>query len=400
MTVRADAHRRECRERRVIYIKVLAVLFSYIWLTWLIHYVWMRKHVPDPELSLALSFTLQQIIAIFTLLCISFVATFIRYHRARQAARFHPLIREKLTLHLTGSDQREILRRIGKRHLREIEDCLVAILGAINGSGAERLSEIAHEFGLVRKWRKQCRSRRVRRRRAAVSRLCLVGRSVHADLVEALRDPDPMVKVEAARALARSGEPPMLAEVFRMALEQNLLVRAILTEALRPHAWALCHATVPRALFSTGASRVAAALEMLRAWGCSAKLPELHAMLSHSNPKVRAAALRFVPQAGLTPESERQIWRALEDGNDEVRTAAAEVCGKLRIASTLLLLKRAMRDANPGAVLASAYALAEMGPKGSILLEAEVVSGDSFGAAAALEALEHSKLNRAVTVGM
>lgn len=400
MTGRADAHCPESRLRRVIYLKMLAVLASYICLTWLIHYLWMRKHVPDAELSLALSFTLQQIIAILTLLGISFAAKFLRYHRAQQAARFHPLIREQLTLHLTGSDHREVLRHMRKRRLREIEDCLVEILASINGSGTERLSEIAHEFGLVRRWRKQYRSRIVRRRRAAVSRLCLIGRSVHADLVDALRDPDPMVKVEAARALARSGEPPMLAEVFRMALEQNLLVRAILTEALRPHACVLCRATVPRALSSTDASRVVAALEMLRAWGRSAHIPKPHALLSHPNPKVRAAALRFLPQAGLTHESESHIWRALGDRDAEVRTAAAEVCGKLRIVSTLLLLKRTMRDAEHGAVLASAYALAEMGPKGSSLLEAEVVAGDSFRAAAALEALEHSKLNRAAIVGM
>jgi len=400
MSDRADAQRCERHDRRVICLKVLAVLVTYICLTWLIHYVWMRKHVPDPELSLALSFTLQQIIAILALLCLSFAAKFIRNHRAWQAARLHPLIREKLALHLTGSDQWEALGSIRKWHLREIEDCLVEILGSISGAGAERLSEIAYEFGLVRKWRKQCRSRTVRRRREAVSRLCLIGRRVHADLLTALQDPDPMVKVEAARALAHSGAAPMLAEVFRMALAQNRLVRAILAEALRPHAGALCQSSVRRELHSTDASRVVAALEMLGAWAGALALPELYALLSHINPKVRAAALRLLSQAGLTPESERHLGRALGDDDAEVRTAAAEACGKLVAGSTVVLLQHAMGDAKPELVLAAAHAMAKMGRKGALLLEATVLSEDSFRASAALEALEHAKLNRRVTVGM
>ena len=63
-----DAYRDERNARRAIYLKTLAVLVSYIWLTWLIHHFVMSKHVPDPELSLALAFTLQQVIANFILL--------------------------------------------------------------------------------------------------------------------------------------------------------------------------------------------------------------------------------------------------------------------------------------------------------------------------------------------
>jgi HEAT repeat protein len=400
MSAGPDPHTLERRARLVIYLKTLSVLLSYIALTWLIHRTYMHKHVPDPELSLALSFTVQQILAILTLLVISFAAKFARYYRAQQAAVFHPNILEKLILHLNGSDQWHILRHIRKNNLRELEDCLVEILGTINGAGTERLSEVAQEFGLLRKWQKQRRSRNPKRRRTAVSRLCLLGLVARRDLVEALRDADTLVKVEAARALSRSGDERMLAAVFHLALEQNRLVRAILTEALRPNARELYRRVVPAALRLPDAKRVVATLEILRAWGKSAVIPELPAMLMHNDATVRAAALGLVPLSGVTPDCEVLIWQALGDLDAEVRAAAAEVCGKLKLSSSLLLLKHVLDDDAPGPVLASAYALAELGARGCQALENAVLSGNPLRAGAALEALEHMKLNRAATVGM
>jgi uncharacterized membrane protein (DUF485 family) len=400
MSACPDPHTLERRARRVIYLKTLAVLVSYIALTWLIHRTYMHKHVPDRELSLALSFTLQQILAILALLGISFAAKFARYYRAQQAAVFHPNILEKLILHLNGSDQWPLLRHIRKNNLRELEDCLVEILGTINGAGTERLAEVVQEFGLLRKWQNERRSRNAKRRRKAVSRLCLLGPVAQRDLVEALRDRDTLVKVEAARALARWGNEKMLAAVFHLALEQNRLVRAILTEALRPNARELYRRVVPAALRLPDARRVVATLEMLRAWGKSAVIPELPAMLMHHDATVRTAALRLVPQAGMTPECEALIWQSLGDPDAEARVAAAEVCGKLKLSSSLLLLKHALEDDAPEPVLASAYALAELGTRGSQALEDAVLSSNPRRAGAALEALEHFKLNRAATVGM
>lgn len=400
MTARSDPHKHERRARLVIYLKTLSVLLSYITLTWFIHHVYMRKHVPDVELSLALAFTLQQILAIFTLLGISFVTKFARYYRAQQAAVFHPHIREKLILHLNGADQWAILQQIRKKNPRELEDCLVEILGSISGGGTERLSEVAQEFGLLGKWQKQLHSRNAKQRRKAVSRFCLIGPVARPDLLEALKDPDGLVKVEAARALTRSGDEQMLAAVFHMALEENRLMRAILTEALRPRARELYRSAVPAALRLPDAKPVLAALEIVRAWGKSAVIPELPAMLAHDDASVRTAALHLVPQAGMTPESEEQIWLALEDPDAEVRAAAAEVCGKLKLSSSLLLLEHALEDNVPGPVLASAHALAELGTRGCQALENAVLSDNPLRAAAALEALEHVKLNRAASVGM
>ncbi|MBZ5594659.1 MAG: HEAT repeat domain-containing protein [Acidobacteriia bacterium] len=400
MSARSDPHVPERRARLFIYLKTLCVLLSYIALTWVIHRAYMRKHVPDAELSLALSFTVQQVTAIFTLLAISFATKFVRYYRAQRAARFQPFIRERLILHLNGLDQWTEMRRMRARTPRELEDCLVQILASIHGAGRERLTEVARAFGLLRKWQKQSHTRNAKRRRKAISRLCLLGPLAQPDLLEALHDPDDLVRVEAARALAGSGDAQMLAAVFYMALDQNRLVRAILTEALRPQASELYGVAAPEALRSPDPKRVVAALEILRAWRKSAAIPQLPALLAHGDAAVRAAALHLVPQAGLTPEYEGPIWRAIEDPDAEVRAAAAEVCGKLKLASSLRLLQRALEDTAPRTVLVSAYALAELGVNGCKVLESEVLSGDPLRAAAALEALEHAKLNRAATVGM
>jgi HEAT repeat protein len=400
MTARQDLGHGERRARAIIYLKTLSTLVAYILLTWLIHRVYMHRHVPDPELSLALSFVLQQVTAILALLGVSFVAKFYRYYRARQVLRFQPLITETLTLHLMGVDQWTTLRRIRARHVRELDECVAQVLTSISGPERERLVEVARELGLMRRWRQLYRSRSAERRRAAVARLGLLGRTAQGDLLRALRDPDALVKVEAARALAQSGETEMLAAVLDRALDQNVLVRAILTEALRPHAAEICRNAIPPALRSTDAKRVVAALEMLRAWGRSGTIPELPHMLSHISPAVREAALRLVPQTGLTPQCEQQVLQALEGDGAGLRTAAAEVCGRLKLSSSLLLLKRAMRGTAASTTLASAHAMAAMGPKGCTLLETEVVTGGAFPAAAALEALEHAKLNRQETVGM
>ena len=400
MTARQDVVQGERRARAIIYLKTLSTLVAYILLTWWIHRVYMHRHVPDPELSLALSFVLQQVTAILVLLGGSFVAKFSRYYRARQVLLFQPLITEKLTSHLMGANQWTILRRICDRHIRELDECVAQILTSISTPARERLVEVARDLGLMRRWQQLYRSRNAERRRAAVARLGLLGRIAQGDLLRALQDPDALVKVEAARALAHSGETEMLAAVFNRALDQNVLVRAILTEALRPHAAEICQSAIPRALRSADGNRVVAALEMLRAWGRSGTVPELYHLLSHIHPAVREAALRLVPQAGLTPQCEQQVLQALEEQEAGVRTAAAEVCGQLKIASALLLLKRAMRGTAAAATLASAHAMAVMGPKGCALLETEVVTGGAFPAAAALEALEHAKLNRQLTAGM
>ena len=151
MSAPPSPHVRERRARLLICLKTLRVLLSYIAVTWLIHGVYMHKHVPDAELSLALSFTVQQITAIFTLLGVSFAAKVVRHYRAQRAGRFQPFVREKLIQHLNGLDQWAELRRIRARHPREVEESLVEILVSIQGAGRERLTEVAREFGLLRK---------------------------------------------------------------------------------------------------------------------------------------------------------------------------------------------------------------------------------------------------------
>jgi HEAT repeat protein len=400
VSAQSDPHAKERRARQLIYLKTLVVLLSYIALTWIIHRVYMGKHVPDVELSLALSFTLQQIMAIFTLLGISFAAKMVRYYRAQRAALFQPSIREKLVLHLNGSNQWVELRQIHATYPRELEDCLAEILATIHGAGTERLCEVAQEFGLLGRWQIQSRGRNARRRRKAISRLCLLGAASHQDLLEALHDPDDLVRLEAARALTRSSDAGMLAAVFDMALDQNRMVRAILAEALRAEAHELYRVAVPATLGSPDTKRVLAALEILRGWRKSAVIPQLPALLAHPDAAVRSAALHLVPQSGLTPQCERLIWAALGDADPGVCAAAAEVCGKLKLSWSLVMLRRALQNASTDTVLAAAHALAEIGSDGSQVLEAEVSSGVPVCAAAALEALEHAKLNRAATVGM
>jgi HEAT repeat protein len=387
--------REERLARVAIYLKTLAVAIAYVLVTVLTDVLYVKPHIPDSGLAFGFAFCIAQNVFIALLLGVSFSMKFVRRRRALRWQQTQPLILDKISAHLAGMDRLAELRLLQKRRPREIERCVFEVLCAVQGEARLRLSGLAGDLGLTRLWEKQFHSRSKKKRRDAISRLGLLEAGAGAaTLLAALSDAEDVVKLEASRSLLRTGGPREIVEVFRAAVRESLLVRAILTEGLRPHAMVLCEKAVPVALASTDVKAVVATIEIVSAWGKCLPLPDLEPLIRHEDAAVRAAALALVPQVGSPKDLEPELVVSLLEENETVRAAAARAAGKLRSASTVPALAVCLAKSGAEATLAAAYALAQSGPEGCRVLEQEVLRTSAFSASAALEALEQVKAGR------
>src|SRR5262249_1982884 len=142
-------------------------------------------------------------------------------------------------------------------------------------------------------------------------------------LVQALQDTDREIRLEAARSLVHLADTDELAQVFRLAVSESPLVRAILAEDLRPHAARLCESVVPNVFRSPHPRQVEAALEMIAVWELALPLPDLIPLIRHFDPDVRRAALKAAPLAPRLSALNTEVIRALADPFEEVAAAAA-----------------------------------------------------------------------------
>jgi HEAT repeat protein len=381
--------------RSMIYLQAVAVGASYVGAVLLVDLLYVHRHITDGGLSFGYAFVLVEGGVIASLLALSLVIKFVRHGRDRRWERLRPLIVETVSTHLAGEDRASELKAIGKRNPREMEEAIAELLLRVHGGARARLSELAGTLGLVALWKRRYGSYAASKRREAISRLgILEGDAARDTLVLALSDANDEVKLEASRALIRTSGKAELRAVFHTALRDSLLVRAVLTESLRPHAVLLCGEAVPEALDGDDARTVRTALEIVRAWGKALPLGHLTRLIEHADAGVRTAALAIVPQMVNPRECEPQVLRCLGDEAEPARAAAAEVAGKLRIDAAIPGLRRCLDEASAEATVAAAYALARIGEEGCRILERQVLSARNASGCAALEALEQAKSER------
>ncbi len=379
--------------RAAIYLQAVATAAGYAGAVALVDVLYVRHHIADGGLAFGYAFCVTEGGVIGGLLLLSMALKAVRYRQERNWERLHPPMAMQMAAYLGGGDA-ENLRVLARRHPREVERCLYEMLLFVRGTARERVSELARELGIDRLWKRRYRSWRDETRREAIARLGhLEGGGANAVLLAALRDPNDEVKLEASRALLRGGRREEIAAVFRAALEESLLVRAVLTEALRPHAVLLCATAVPEALAGEAAA-VRTVLEIIHAWGKSVAVAKLETLLGHADAGVRVAALAVVPQLLEPGACAKQVVAALGDNDAAVRAAAATVAGKLRLHPALGALEECLRGDAPEAAVAAAYAIAALGEEGCRVLEREVLQSRAHSAGAALEALERVRSQR------
>lgn len=382
--------------RSIIFASALAVMAGYIVAIWCVGRFFLIRWMPDIELRFALAFLLVQFALILTLFDASFVTKAMRAARETRSMRLRPAMVETLSAHMAAhmasADRMEEIRRMHRRRPRVFERCLVDLLFQVKGAGRKRLSDLAIDLEITKRWMKQRHSRDWFRRREAIRRLAMIP-SPDRDraLIEALSDREPSIQLEGARSLIGSGDIGKVAEVFHLAVNGSLLVRAVLAGALRPYAKMLCEEALPAVVQENDPQKIRAALEMAGAWGQSVTIPGIAALVVHADAGVRAAAVQLLAQVENRSRAEYLVIEALQDSDGDVRKAAAVAASHIRAVSAIPALRGCLRQQTPECVLAAAAALACAGPDGVTVLEEEVEANGSFGGAAALEVLERAK---------
>jgi hypothetical protein len=374
----------------------------------------LNPAVHDSTLRIAVAFSIVQIsstagMALFLLAQRSYA----QFHKS-VCDQLRPAIQEHVTA-LAFSGQTwpgPVPRRGPARHV--LEECLATSLLGLRDSGRIRLADFVWQQGFAKQWQKVFSSRSVNERKQAIAMLSLVSKAgsdaVTRRLLQdawrnALQDKEPAIRTEAARALLAAGETDT---VFRSVLGESLLVRVLLTADLKRHARSLLATTIPAMLAEPGHTGVLNCLQMLAAWKLAIpglditpllhhnqdrrSLPLIIALLPYASSGETSSGENMpgenMPGANMAGERiEDWLVAALEMPDIDVRCAAARTAGQLKLNRLTPALLRLLSQ-NARLAIASATALAQMGPEGERGLQAVVAGPDRKAAAAALEALE------------
>ena len=251
-----------------IYFQAFGTATTYLSAVILTKVLYVAHHVEDSGMAFGYAFCLVQGLLIVLLFVLSLAIKLVRRCADARWERLRPLLLETASAHLTGNNRLSELRALQRRHPREVDQCVAELLVAVGGTGRAGLARLAIDLGLDQRWQRQSGSFSSKRRKAAISRLArLETDATRPTLLKALEDPDDEIRLEASGALIRSSNAQEIAAVFHTAVRDSLLMRAVLTEALRPHMLALCELGVPEALASREPKHVRTALEIVRAWG-------------------------------------------------------------------------------------------------------------------------------------
>ena len=193
----------------------------------------------------------------------------------------------------------------------------------------DRVCGLALDLSLVHNWREMIRARDPVKRRGAYSALALLCasepvRRVAVEYIEkALDDPEHDVRLYAAQSIGQFGDLEQVERVFHIALEENLLGRALLAGPMRSHALDLCKKAIPDTLAGGNREHILSTLELAVAWERAIPLTGLHKLIDAGERDIRIQALRTAPLAIPEREDENAILRALTESDTEVAMAAA-----------------------------------------------------------------------------
>ena len=324
--------------RALVWLGTVATLQIYIGAIWLV-YVWLvAPRIQERAMAVALAFAIAQSGVIAVMLIALYVRRLSTLLRARRSERLHAEIEEALALQLVGIDQLTQLRKLVARSPGDVANAIEQSLATVRGASRERLVAAARDLGLP-----------------------------------------------------AGDDATRMETLFSQAMRGNLLQRAVLTEALEDYAATLAPAQISKALASDDKAAVVAALDMIRAWKRVLPIGKLGALLGHEDESIRARALRALPY--VAERDEAAVLAGLRDVHPDVRTAAAESAGRMRVEAAAGLLERLLSDPVPDVAVAAAFALAVL-PDGVARLQRYVASPNRAAAAVAFEALEKVTIGR------
>jgi HEAT repeat protein len=257
---------------------------------------------------------------------------------------------------------------------RDAVEALLEIRETMRGAEGHRVAEIVERYGLRERFARRARAPKVATRLEAIEALAQARiPGALPDLISLIADPEPVVRVAAARAGVRTltsvpSGPDRDAGAARLvyALEANRLPRGVVEEILLLGEGAapqlvgalLLRLDVPVASLKAGLN----AAGRLRLFSFT---DELVRFVDHPDPEIRAAAFRALLKIGYLPdEAEPAVIAALEDPVEFVRIHAARVARLLDVETALPLLWNVLDDRSWWVRRAAARSLAGLGDDG------------------------------------
>ncbi len=302
--------------------------------------------------------------------------------------RIRPAVREQvLSMAFEGAAGTD--RLLDNRQSRRVlEESVIAALSTLKSTGRDRIGRFAMEQGFATAWLKSFSSRSSRVRRRAISLLGLISPVAGATVLPiALHDRDLAVRTEACRALLIFGERAGVDQVFRLAVRESLLTRALLTDDLRPFAAILLADTVPTLLQTGSFEEIRNCFQILTSWNRALPQLDLGPWLADTDTRWTRELLALIPFVAIESEGEEFLHVALHSTDRAIQCAALQTVGQVGSAAFLPSLQLLLGDDK---LLSwhAAQAIAHCGAEGKSLLEHTVTTGSRAGAGVALEALE------------
>jgi HEAT repeat protein len=251
---------------------------------------------------------------------------------------------------------------------------LLQVRETLKGVEGRRVAQIVYRYGLPQRFARSVRAPKISARLEAVEALAQARiPSALPDLISLIADPEPVVRVAAARAGVRTlaAVPPgrdrdVGAADLIQALETNHLPRGVVEEILLLGEDAapqlvgelLLRLDVPIASLKAGLN-AAGRLQLFTF------TDELVRFVDHADPEIRAAAFRAFRSIGyLPPEAEPAVIAALHDPVEFVRIHAARAARLLDAETALPILWNVLGDPSWWVRRAAARSLVNLGEAG------------------------------------
>ncbi|MBN0048213.1 HEAT repeat domain-containing protein [Streptomyces actuosus] len=312
-----------------------------------------------------------------------------RRYRQRRRERIAAPVRALLLRLLCAEedDQSALLHRlaeIDKRTWTALEPTLTTLLGKVAGGARTALIRLYELRGAARDAVAALNSHRASRRgRAAQVLGQLAHRPAVAPLCRLLADRDPEVRLAAARALGRIGDPaavPDLLESLHMprSVPPGAVIRSLVSlgpGAQRQVAAGLRQEPLVRAV----------AIEVLGAIGAASRTSEIaRALREDPETEVRIKAARALGRLGMPDGLEPLLAAVGPDRPTALRTVSVGALGSLGAVAATDRLVELLGDATPRVASTAARALLRLGPAGQGALRA--VADDRAGGPASAQA--------------